>query len=235
MRYEFYSLVAVAAGAVLASANYTLSADVTRVPIAFNIALFSMTFAVFGARTNAYISSKVLSRFTGLSLMCCIPLILYKFDPSIPPPGHGSNRENMSEIIRKHIEDEEHFKNNPKEWYKENWHFCAIGCVSGYLSGLIGIGGGVVMTAIMSGFTDLSQHEAIATSLMCIAPTALIGSLVHYRMNHVVLPIAVILASSCAFGMSVSSHLALEIPDAPLKVVFCGVLGVSAIKMLNVI
>ena len=226
------SLVAVAAGAILATANYTLSADVTRVPIAFNIALFSMAFAVLGARTNAYISSRLLSRFTGFSLMGCIPLILLKYDPSLPPPGHGSNREDMSEIIRKHIEDEEHFKNNPSEWYKENWHFCAIGCVSGYLSGLIGIGGGVVMTAAMSGLTDLSQHEAIATSLMCIAPTALIGSLVHYRMNHVVLPIAVILAASCALGMSISPHLALEIPDADLKIAFCVVLGASAIRML---
>ena len=56
-------------------------------------------------------------------------------------------------------------------------HFCAIGAVSGFLSGLIGIGGGVVMTAAMSAFTDLSQHEAVATSLMTIAPTAMIGVL----------------------------------------------------------
>eukprot|EP00483_Globobulimina_turgida_P006439 UN06449 len=47
------SLVAVAAGALIATANYTLSSDVTRVPIALNIALFSMAFSALGAKTNS--------------------------------------------------------------------------------------------------------------------------------------------------------------------------------------
>ena len=38
----------------------------------------------------------------------------------------------------------------------------------------LGIGGGVVMTAAMSALTDMTQHEAVATSLMTIAPTAMI-------------------------------------------------------------
>ena len=67
---------------------------------------------------------------------------------------------------------------------------------------------------------------------MVFAPTAAIGSLVHYRMNHVVLPIAVLLAGSCSLGMTLSSHLALEVSDANLKLAFCGVLGVAAAKML---
>ena len=146
--------------------------------------------------------------------------------------GNNRTRDEMSDLIRKHIEEEQFFQSNPLEWYKQNWHFCIIGCVSGFVSGLIGIGGGVVMTSAMVLCTDLSQHEAVATSMLCIAPTALIGSLAHYRMKHVVLPIAVILGSSCAAGMSISPHVALEIPDAYLKGIFCALLAASSAKMI---
>ena len=88
------------------------------------------------------------------------------------------------------------------------------------------------MTTAMSAATGLSQHEAVATSLLCIAPTALIGSLVHYRNHHVVLPIAIILGASCAVGMFSSSHLALELSDAQLKLIFCAILAFSAGRML---
>eukprot|EP00483_Globobulimina_turgida_P006272 UN06282 len=191
-----------------------------------------MAFSILGAKTNSMITGKALSKITGLSLLTCIPLILKKYDPSIPPPGHGAKREDMSEIIRKHMAEDEFYQNDTLQWYRKNWHFCGIGCVSGFLSGLIGIGGGVVMTAAMAGFTDLSQHEAVATSLMCIAPTALIGSLVHYRMKHVVLPIALILGGSCAAGMTLSANIALEIPDAYLKLVFSAILCVASVRML---
>eukprot|EP00486_Rosalina_sp_Unknown_P008863 CAMPEP_0201590320 /NCGR_PEP_ID=MMETSP0190_2-20130828/176540_1 /ASSEMBLY_ACC=CAM_ASM_000263 /TAXON_ID=37353 /ORGANISM="Rosalina sp." /LENGTH=239 /DNA_ID=CAMNT_0048046243 /DNA_START=364 /DNA_END=1083 /DNA_ORIENTATION=+ len=224
------SLVAVSVGAISATLNYQYSSDVTRFPIAANIAICSIFFSVAGARLNAAIGGKALSRITSVSLMSCIPLILYKFDPTIPPPGQGKNRSDMSDKIKKHIAEEQFFIDHTMEWYKQNWHFLTIGCVSGFLSGLIGIGGGVVMTAAMS-LTDLSQHEAVATSLLCIGPTALVGSLAHYRLNHVVTPIAFILGISCALGMSISPHIALEIKDAHLKLAFCSLLAASSIRM----
>eukprot|EP00484_Ammonia_sp_Unknown_P026026 CAMPEP_0197044770 /NCGR_PEP_ID=MMETSP1384-20130603/20756_1 /TAXON_ID=29189 /ORGANISM="Ammonia sp." /LENGTH=330 /DNA_ID=CAMNT_0042476281 /DNA_START=16 /DNA_END=1004 /DNA_ORIENTATION=+ len=203
------SLVAVTVGAMFATAVYQVSSDVTRVPIALNMALFSMACSVLGARVNKLITGKTLSRVTGLTLMGCIPLILYQYDPSIPPPGRGSHAQDIDERLRKHIEEEKFYYDNTQQWYARNWHFCAIGAIAGFASGLIGIGGGVIMTAVMSAATDLSQHEAVATSLLCIAPTALIGSLMHYRMKHVVLPIAMILGTSCVAGMSVAPFIAL--------------------------
>ena len=83
-----------------------------------------------------------------------------QYDPSIPPPGHGANREDMNTIIQQHIAAEKFFQEHPfgdlhlffcgsllcavychimyrRDWYRQNWHFCAIGAVSGFLSGLI--------------------------------------------------------------------------------------------------
>ena len=76
-----------AAGSLLASVNYMYSSDVTRIPIAANIALCSVAFSVLGARLTAKIGGKTLTKITGGILMSCIPLILMKLDPTIPPPG----------------------------------------------------------------------------------------------------------------------------------------------------
>lgn len=52
----------------------------------------------------------------------------------------------------------------------------ALGLFSGFTSGLLGIGGGLLMTTYMSLFSDMSQLTAVATSLAAIAP---IGNAPH--------------------------------------------------------
>lgn len=47
-----------------------------------------------------------------------------------------------------------------------------IGAVSGFLSGLLGVGGGFVIVPALRAWTELSMHSAIATSLMAIALTS---------------------------------------------------------------
>ena len=131
----------------------------------------------------------------------------------------------------RHKEDEKLFQENTLEWLKSNYHFCIAAIIAGFISGLIGIGGGIVLTKYMGGYTELTQHEAVATSLMAMIPGTLIGALTHYRHGHVVIPIAAILALTAALGMYSSSQVALDIPDYYLRIVFCILLGVSSRKM----
>lgn len=48
-----------------------------------------------------------------------------------------------------------------------------IGAVTGFLSGLLGVGGGFVIVPALRSVTELSMHSAVATSLMAIALTSL--------------------------------------------------------------
>ena len=136
-------------------------------------------------------------------------------------------------MIQQHKKEEQLFNENFGEWLKLNYHFCIAAVIAGFISGLIGIGGGIVLTTYMGGYTELTQHEAVATSLMAMIPGTLIGAITHYRHGHVVIPIAAILAITAALGMYSSSQVALDIPDQYLRIVFCILLIASSRKMFK--
>lgn len=73
--------------------------------------------------------------------------------------------------------------------------FCLIGVVVGVLSGLLGIGGGIVLVPILhailvaKGFSaDLAFHMALATSMACIVFTSLSSIAAHHKNQNIVWP-----------------------------------------------
>jgi hypothetical protein len=53
----------------------------------------------------------------------------------------------------------------------------ALGIAGGFVSGLLGVGGGVLFVPALALVLGLDQHEAEATSLLAIVPVALVGAL----------------------------------------------------------
>jgi len=73
--------------------------------------------------------------------------------------------------------------------------FCLIGVVVGVLSGLLGIGGGIVLVPMLhamlvaKGFSaDAAFHMALATSMACIVFTSLSSILAHHKNQNIVWP-----------------------------------------------
>lgn len=73
--------------------------------------------------------------------------------------------------------------------------FCLIGMVVGVLSGLLGIGGGIVLVPMLhailvaKGFSaDVAFHMALATSMACIVFTSLSSILAHHKNQNIVWP-----------------------------------------------
>lgn len=96
----------------------------------------------------------------------------------------------------------------------------AMGLVGGILSGLLGIGGGVVMVPMMVFILGLAQHTAQGISMLVIIPTALVAiwhfhkdKLVDYRM-------AGWLALGAVSGALISANFVQYIPAADLKRLF---------------
>ena len=56
---------------------------------------------------------------------------------------------------------------------------------AGFSQGFIGVGGGLVMTTLMTVGTDLSQHTVIATALSATTLINTSATVMHYRMGHV--------------------------------------------------
>ena len=115
----------------------------------------------------------------------------------------------------------------------------AIGITAGILSGLFGVGGGIVIVpsliAVYSlvGFdSPYIVHIAIATSLFTIIFTSISSSYKHFTHGNVVLTAALIIGLSSAVTVYLFSKIAILLPGETLKKIFSVVLILVAIKML---
>ena len=113
------------------------------------------------------------------------------------------------------------------------------GVGAGFSSGLLGMGGGFIMTPIqyllltnMGMPTDIAMKVAIGTSLLVIFPTVLSGAWRHHKKGAVRWKVAIIMGSCgflAAFG---GATLATYLPGAVLKIVFGVVVLAGGIRML---
>jgi uncharacterized membrane protein YfcA len=63
--------------------------------------------------------------------------------------------------------------------------FVLMGVAAGFFSGLLGIGGGVIMVPVMAGILDMPLKRALGTSLVIIAFMVVPGTVVHALLGHI--------------------------------------------------
>ena len=107
-----------------------------------------------------------------------------------------------------------------------------VGVAAGFLAGLLGIGGGIVMVPAMVLLFGFDQHVAQGTSLLVILPAALTGSYTHHRNGRLVLRDAALLAAGGVIGAVLGSVFALSLEDVLLRRLFAAFLLLSALRIL---
>ncbi len=114
----------------------------------------------------------------------------------------------------------------------------AIGAVAGLLSGLFGIGGGIVLVPFMiwmfglSGFpADSIVHMAIATSLATIILTSISSVLAHQRIGTLQWSAVLLIAPYMFVGAILGSVIAGQLSGELLKIVFAIYLIIVAARM----
>lgn len=96
-----------------------------------------------------------------------------------------------------------------------------FGTCVGILSGLLGIGGGVVLVPGLILFFGFSQPEAQGTSLaVLIPPIGLFAALVYYQHGYVRLPVVVWIALGFVVGAFLGAQLVPSIPPTALRIAF---------------
>ena len=93
------------------------------------------------------------------------------------------------------------------------------GVMGGLSSGLLGIGGGVVMIPLLV-LIPLSQHDAHATSLAAIIPIAAVGAIAYLSQDDVGIGIAVALAAGALVGAPLGASLMERMSERKLNIVF---------------
>jgi uncharacterized membrane protein YfcA len=108
----------------------------------------------------------------------------------------------------------------------------ATGLVAGVLSGLLGVGGGIIMVPLLVTIASYRQHNAHATSLAAIIPIAAVGAARFAAADTIDYRIAVLLAAGTLVGAPLGARLLARTPETSLKLLF-GVLMIAvAVQLL---
>jgi uncharacterized membrane protein YfcA len=107
-----------------------------------------------------------------------------------------------------------------------------IGLVAGLLSGLLGIGGGVVMVPAFSELLSLSLKSAIATSLVCVGIFGVPAAITHAFLGDVDWRLAILLMIGVIPGAWVGAALTLRTAERRLRLAVGVFLAVVALVYL---
>lgn len=108
----------------------------------------------------------------------------------------------------------------------------AVGLCAGIVSGLFGVGGGIVMTPVLHYILDHSWADAVALSLLVIAVQAPLGLWRHHKKGAVHFAIAIPLAIGGLGGVALGHWLLPQIDVPWLKVAFAVLLVFAAYRMV---
>ncbi len=109
-----------------------------------------------------------------------------------------------------------------------------IGLASGMLSGLIGVGGGIIIVPALVFFLGFSQLQAQGTSLgLLLLPVGILAVMNYYQKGHIDLKVVGIMSVAFVLGGYLGSKIALVISEVLIKKIFAVLLIYTAIKMMN--
>ncbi len=108
-----------------------------------------------------------------------------------------------------------------------------LGLVAGTLSGLIGIGGGVLLTPALVYLLNYSQQQAQGTTLaLLLPPISLFAAWIYYQKGYVDVRAAVLICLGFVLGSLLGARLAVNLPSGVLSKIFgVAMLGI-ALRMI---
>jgi uncharacterized membrane protein YfcA len=108
-----------------------------------------------------------------------------------------------------------------------------IGLAAGVISGMLGIGGGIIIIPMLVGFLGFTQQNAQGTSLaLLLPPIGILAVINYYNKGFVDIKAAAIMCITFLVGSYFSSKLAVTLPADVLKKIFAVFLILYALKLL---
>ena len=108
-----------------------------------------------------------------------------------------------------------------------------IGLLAGLLSGVIGIGGGLIMIPLMMMILGMDQLTAQGTSLaVMLPPIGILATYNYYNSGNLKIDYTIIIASTFVVGGYFGSKLALSLPINSLRLIFGVLMLLVSLKMI---
>ncbi|MCL2669861.1 MAG: sulfite exporter TauE/SafE family protein [Syntrophaceae bacterium] len=178
-------------------------------PTAAVMAVMALLTVRLGARYSCVLPEWRLKRYFGVLLLCCFTalLIVKPFLPGSPETG-------------------------PPAWV--HWAILVLlGAMTGFISGMLGVGGGIFMVPMLVLFAAIPQHVAQGTSLLVMIPGSALGAWTYWQRGHVLprlLPGLVAGVIAGGYGGASVAHL---FPDLEMRIIFSLMLFGMAIRYLR--
>ena len=108
-----------------------------------------------------------------------------------------------------------------------------VGIAAGMLSGLVGVGNGIIIVPALVFFLGFSQKMAQGTSLgILLLPVGILGLIQYYKQGYVDLKVVLIISLAFLFGSYFGSKIALRLPQDTIRKIFAVFMILIAIKLL---
>ena len=109
-----------------------------------------------------------------------------------------------------------------------------IGLAAGTLSGLVGVGGGIIIVPALVFFLGFSQQAAQGTSLgLLLLPAGILAVINYYKQGFIDLKVVGIMCAAFVLGGWLGSKLAVSLSQDVVKKIFSIVLFYAAFKMMG--
>jgi len=108
-----------------------------------------------------------------------------------------------------------------------------VGLLAGMLSGLVGLGGGVIIVPALVFLLGFTQHQATGTSLgILLLPAGIFAVINYYKRGYVDMNVVLLVFAGFLVGGYLGSRISVNMPEATLKKIFAVVLLLIAGKVL---
>jgi len=201
------SLVAVVCTALAGSFIYYLygSADI---PASALLAAMALCTVRYGAKYCCFLSEWKLKRYFGCFLLFVTILLIVK--PFLPPFVDVAS----------------------PTWIR--WCILVVlGVLTGFISGMMGVGGGIFMVPMMVIFAGIAQHTAQGISLLAMIPASAVGAWTHWKAGNTQTSLLPGLIAGVLAGVYTGGSFAHLIPENGLRLVFTAILFYTATRYLR--
>ena len=195
------SLAAVAATSLFGAATFGGKGEVD-IYAAIPLSIASIATVSLGAKFSSRMNSTLLKRRMGFFMMGVAPLVPLK-----------------PLILDSYTSKEDSSLESSFDFWK-TMALLGVGSVTGFSSGLFGVGGGSIMTPGLAVFTDLSQYSVIGTSLAAMVIPSCVGAFQHYRLGNLIVRAAIPVSLGTSMGAYFGGLLALQLPEQELRIIF---------------
>ncbi|MCH8617750.1 sulfite exporter TauE/SafE family protein [Undibacterium sp. TS12] len=120
------------------------------------------------------------------------------------------------------------------DWsFKTGAVIAGIGAVSGFMTGLLGVGGGFIIVPMLRHYTNASMHMAVATSLLVVSMVGSMGvGSALISGAHLPLALSALFVTTTVGGMLAARRIAARLPARQVQMIFVVALFCVAASLL---